>query len=408
MRALPGARWPDSPDWRLLFWPGVFLQVSGLLLNRDGSQYATQLYLALFLPALPLLASRWRDALTPWRQRAAVPLALLIGWVMVRGVGGAGADHDALYWLKVPLLVFLYVTAVAHLTGHDRARQALLWATTGVAAGAAWLTLLRQIVLSDRPLTYDYLRQDGRLHDLGWLGFADLTHPVVAGLYLGFFVAICTYLLLLRPYRTTTYLALAIAMAGLLTYVLLTFSRGAWFATGCAGLALLLLFPGHLSRALLAVGVLALLAMPVLFWPELQHEWFLGTSQRDMIWLGWLAKLPEFWLAGAGAGRELVYVYPWGDVVLHAHSLYLQLWYEFGLPGIALLLWLLVELLRKAWRLRADPAARLGLALVLYASAGMLTDVHAIFHRPSHYWVLLWLPTGLVLGLKGPPGRASA
>ena len=103
----------------LLLALGVFIQLSGLLLNNDGSRYATQLYLALFLPAL-LLLLRERLMPTLWRQAPAILLLLLLGWVLLYAGVHPGSDKDFWRWLKLVLLLIFYVAAVASLAHHER------------------------------------------------------------------------------------------------------------------------------------------------------------------------------------------------------------------------------------------------------------------------------------------------
>lgn len=388
-----------------LLMVGLVVQISGLLLNNDGSRYATQTHWLLFAPALLVLLAE-RLALPLWRQPCSLALLALLGFVAVSGILRTDAAHSPGYWLKIALFLLLYTFAVGRLAQFERIDKVLLITTT-VAAGFAWLTLINQFVILDKPLSYDAIRSGGRLFELGWHGLADLDHPIIAGLYYGFFSLFLLHLVVEKELRGIP-LALALTgLAGLLMYLLLTFSRGAWFSLAAGGLTLLLLSPRARARQLLIIGALALIVMAIYFWPQIQNEWRIGTSRRDLIWLNWLERLPEFWLLGEGPGRDLVYRYPWGDQVLHAHSLYLQLWYEYGLAGIALFLLLLATLLMKAWRMRADASARIALSLLAFAMVAMISDVYAVFHRPSPYWVILWLPVGLIMGLKRSKGETG-
>jgi putative inorganic carbon (HCO3(-)) transporter len=379
---------------------GLFVQLSGFLFNNDGSRQATQVYLLLFLPALILLITE-RLALSLWRQPCAMALLALLGWVVLRGSFG-DAEQPSGYWLKVALLILLYVFAISHLVS-QRVIQTPLALAVLFGIVFAWLTLVVQFVVLDKPLAYEVLRQHGnRLQELGWNGYADFSHPIPAGLYHGIFAVLLLSVLVERKLKAWAWLPVLVGLAGLLTYVLLTFSRGAWFATLAASLTLLVLSPYRRARVLLVIGALALLLMLVVFWARVEHEWFLGTSQRGLIWLNWLEHLPEFWALGNGAGTNLVYRYPWGDVVYHAHSLYLQLWFEYGVIGFALFVLLLCTALLKAWRLRVDPAARVALATLVFALMAMVSDIPAVFTRPNAYWVVLWLPVGLIIGLRPP------
>lgn len=387
--------------WLVILGLGLFVQLSGLLYNNDGSRYATQTYLLLFLPSLVLLLWR-RLALDIWRQMPGVVFLSLLAWVLLTGSTNDGSQSEPAHWLKIIVLILLYVFAVASLVRHESAFTWLLVAVVAMAAVFAWLTLYYQFDVLDKPLEYKALRYRGRLSELGWRGLADLNHPIIAGLYYGVFAVLLTYLFVGLKVSGWQAGCLAVGMCGLLAYVLLTFSRGAWFSVAAGCLAVLLLFPNLKSRVLAGVGALLLAAVAYLFWPEIQNELKQGVSNRDLIWNHWVARFPEFWLQGSGASADFSFKFPpphkWS--VVHAHSLYLQLWYEYGIVGVSLFALLLLSLLWKGWVCRAQPLARLGLALLVFAMLAMVSDVYAIFHRPSPYWVLVWFPVGMLLGVQ--------
>ncbi|SIR02719.1 O-antigen ligase family protein [Aquipseudomonas alcaligenes] len=385
---------------------GLFIQLSGLLFNNDDSRYATQIHLLLFLPALLLWAAE-KFGWDMWRQPSAYLLLGLLGWVLLRGSLGADSDKPPHYWLKIGLFILLYVFSIHRLLLAGSLRKPLLAAIV-VSALAAWLTLFYQFGVLDKALSYTELRTYGRLSELGWGGFADLSHPIIAGLYFGLFALLLLGLIVEFEPRWPGLIIAYAGLAGLLLYVLLTFSRGAWFATLAGGLVLLLLSPKPRARQLLGLGILILLAMLLIFQTELQSELRQGTSQRGPIWHNWLDRLPEFWLYGDGAGKPLVYTYPWGDTVYHAHSLYLQLWYEYGVIGAGLFAALLCALLLKGWQLRRQREARIGLAALVFAVVAMISDIYALFHRPSPYWVIVWLPIGFLIALRRNPDQTTS
>lgn len=398
----PGVALPTAWLWILAL--GLFVQLTGLLFNNDGSRYATQMYLLLFVPALLLLLWR-RLSLDTWRQAPGLLLLGLLVWVVLSSVLNTGSGKDPAYWLKIVGLIILYVFAVASLVRNQKAFNGLLIAVVVVAALFAWLTFYYQFIFLEKPFEYSELRFAGRLSELGWHGLADLKHPVVAGLYYGVFAVLLTYLFVGLKVRAWHAALLALGMLGLLLYVLLTFSRGAWFSTAAGGFVLLLLFPNIRSRSLIGVAFLLILVAAHLFWPEIQSELRRGVSGRQLIWDSWGSRFPEFWLMGVGAGADFNFRFYGGSTVIHAHSLYLQLWYEYGIVGIVLFALLLLSLLWKGWQCRTQPLARLGVALLVYAMVAMVSDVYAIFHRPSPFWVLFWFPVGILLGVR--PGNAE-
>lgn len=404
-------RLETAPDWIKgllgLLGVGLFIQLAGLTFNNDGSRYATQVYLALLLPSLVLLV--WlRGALDLWRQLPAVLLLLLLGWALWVGGLYEGSGRDFGHWLKVVLLLLLYVLAVATLVRNEQRFTWVIVAAVVVTALFAWLTLYYQFGVLDRPLEYSSMRAlRNRLREMGWNGFADLSHPIVAGLYYGVFATLLTWLFVRFKVNAWQMALLAVGMTGLLVYVLFTFSRGAWFSVLAGGFVLLLLFPNRKSYSLLGLGVLLIGLALYLFWPEIQNERRVGVNGRNFIWAEWWQRLSDFWLLGAGAGADFIYKLPSGFPIKHAHSLYLQLWFEYGIVGILLFAALLISLLWKGWVCRAQPLARLGLALLVFAMVAMVSDVYAIFTRPGPYWVLFWLPVGILLGVQRPAPESS-
>ena len=404
-----------APGWiRGLLWLlglGLFAQLSGLTFNNDGSRYATQVYLLLLVPSLVLLV--WlRGAVDFWRQLPAVLLLLLMGWALLVAGMHEGSGRSLGYWLKVMLLLLLYVYGVACLAHSERRFAWVVLAAVVVTALFAWLTLYYQFGVLDRPLGYNNLRR-ARLRELGWSGYADLDHPIVAGLYYGVFVMLLTWLFIRAKTNFWQSSLLALGMLGLMVYVLFTFSRGAWFSVLASGFVLLLLFHNRKSLSLLLVGGLLLLVTLYVFWPEIQSERRIGISGRHFIWDAWFERLHDFWLMGAGAGADFKFTFPEGTPQAgrsfkHAHSLYLQLWYQYGIIGILLFISLLISLLWKGWTCRAQSLARLGLALLVFAMVAMVSDVYAIFTRPNPYWVLFWFPVGILLGVQKPTAVHSS
>jgi len=393
-----------SKAWLCILAIGLFMQVSGLLFNSDGSRYATQTYLLLFVPALILLLWR-RLAVDIWRQAPGMILLFLLAWVLLTGSVNAGSSHGPAYWLKIDALILLYVFVVANLVRHERAFTWLLIAVVSMAAVFAWWTLYYQFGVLDKPVGY----RAGRLSELGWRGLADLDNPIIAGLYYGVFAVLLTYLFVGLKVRGWQAGLLVVGMLGVLAYVLFTFSRGAWFSTAAGCLVVLLLFPNIKSRTLIGIGCALVFVSAFLFWPELQHEQKIGVNGRLPIWANWAERFSEFWLMGAGAGADIVFKLPnSGTSYKHAHSLYLQLWYQYGIVGICLFALLLLSLLWKGWVCRAQPLARVGLALLVFALLAMVSDVYAIFHRLSPYWVLVWFPVGILLGVRYPQADQTA
>lgn len=381
---------------------GLFIQLAGLAFNNDGSTYATQLNLLLFLPSLLFLllfdVERFEFESSTWI------LLLMFVWVMTCSIFH-GADSVGSFFRNI-LYLTLYVSCLRWIIRSDRFFFKLLLVSSIVVAVIAWLTLCYQFSILNHPFEYHQARAH-RIYKLGWREFADLGHPIYAGLYYGVFSIIITWFFLNFKTKLWQSGVLFFLIFGLLFYVLYTFSRGAWFSTCLSGFFLLLLFwDEYRSRALMIFGLLVLIVALFLFWPELINEKRIGVNGRQLIWAAWFERLPSFWLFGSGAGHKFDFTFPDGFRVNQAHSLYLQFWYEYGVVGIGLFVALLLSLLRKGWQCRDQSLAKLGLALLVFAMVAMVSEVHSIIMRPNPYWVVVWFPIGILLGLK--PSKADS
>ena len=127
----------------------------------------------------------------------------------------------------------------------------------------------------------------------------------------------------------------------LMLALVLTFSRGCWLGIIFALFILAIL----IDKRLIWVGVVVLIALPFVL-PESIISRFTSignmadtsTSYRVYIWLGTIAMLKDYFLCGIGLGTSsfnIVYpLYAYNDIVApHSHSLYLQLFVEYGLVG---------------------------------------------------------------------------
>lgn len=375
---------------------GLFIQLAGLVFNNDGSKYATQLNIILFLPAL-LLAVFVPCGKTFWSQSSMIVLLCLFVWVLfscMLGEGSLGVIFKNIFYL---VLYFICLTML--IRDGVLFNRALLCSALFVSM-AAWLTLYHQFAVLGHSFNYSDSRWY-RLYSLGWEGFADLGHPIYAGLYYGVFSIIMVWLFLEHKLNVVKFCAFSFLIFGLLCYVLYTFSRGAWFSTCASGLIMLLLYwSEYKSRALMFFAISVLFIGLFVFWPEFINEQKIGVSGRQLIWSAWFDRLPHFWLWGSGASSIFDFTLPNGYRVNQAHSLYLQFWYEYGVVGFSLLIILLISLLRKGWRCRDQALARLGISLLVFAMVAMVSEVHSIIMRPNPYWVVVWFPIGILLGLK--------
>lgn len=204
--------------------------------------------------------------------------------------------------------------------------------------------------------------------------------------------------------------------------MILTFSRGAWLALLCAGVAFLAL----INPRLLFLTPLALVALYFVL-PETVIERFASignlsddsTSYRVYIWMGVLAMLGDgYWLCGIGPGTgafNLVYpAYSYSSIIApHSHNLFLQLVCEAGISALAVFLVLLVQYFRclcAALREQTDPSTRLLQISFIAGTGGFLvqamTDYSFYNYRVMFlFWAYLALGCLCAKRDKLPEGR---
>ncbi|MCY1305991.1 hypothetical protein D9M68_835380 [compost metagenome] len=84
-----------------------------------------------------------------------------------------------------------------------------------------------------------------------------------------------------------------------------------------------------------------------------------------------------------------------------AHSLYLQFTFEYGLPGLLLLLAFVWGLVRSGLSRRGrDNMATLGLALFAFMLVSAVANYYVIFLRPGVFWIVFWLPAGMLMAMS--------
>lgn len=391
---------------RVLCWAlalGLFVLVSGYVWFQSGSARNAQVYLWLLLPAL--VYGLWVVLV---RRSMRIPLEyfpwlLMLAWMALSTQWATGAENP-LALAKRGLYMACFLLAVKML--HDRdpqlLRNALLLAVAVVAAGAL-ATIIYQFFWLGQPLEY----RAYRLYRLGIGDFADYGWPVVAGIFHG---SVAVWALGVALERRTSWLQALfwLAVFGVLSvYVLLTYTRGAWF--GLLGAAAMVVLMQRSKRAwwLTAVGAMVLAVAVFHFWDRLLVEVQVRQlSGRGPIWEYFFQLMPGHWLFGYGLGTPFEYKWPNEDAVSpHAHSLYLQQIYDSGLISVALMAAGLLLVGMKAWKLRNDPWIRLAVPVLVFALIAMLTDVERIYSRPGTYWTVFWLPLAVLLARSVLPAE---
>ena len=82
----------------------------------------------------------------------------------------------------------------------------------------------------------------------------------------------------------------------------------------------------------------------------------------------------------------------------HAHNLYLQFFYEAGLIGLLLLMSMIFCAFLVIIKNREDEIILQLAILLLFALTVFWADVQNFITGTRQYWILYWLPSGLLIG----------
>lgn len=256
----------------------------------------------------------------------------------------------------------------------------------------------------------------GILYDPSVLQFAEmrrfgypLSHPNTAGYLFALSIPLALGVAAVESARLRL-LALS-SFAGQLLGLVLTYSRGAWLGTGAALLALALS-----TRRWKEIGVIAAACLLVLFFaPPLQNRLMsLGRPQSDPsieerlkvmtagVRLGF-----EHPLLGAGYGRDRLREglkslgkNATSEIfrVAHTHNVYVELFAETGVLGLAAFLWLLADALYKSLSQARRAAGRSRLLHLSMAAAWIAFAVTGLGDVPFyHHEVRIFFFTMLAL-----------
>jgi O-antigen ligase len=231
-----------------------------------------------------------------------------------------------------------------------------------------------------------------------------------------------------RRHRTGLVLAACCLAALLVASAYTTLNRTVWlgFAAqfGVLGFLVLARRPAATPWLLRgAVAGAAVLCLAILAAIQAQREVVgagpgLEREPRLLLWPQIVEHMRESPVTGYGFGRGMLRDALQAKLqgrdtnLWHAHNVFFDTVLQLGLPGLALLAWLLVATLREAWRRLRDPddwAAACGMALAAVV-VGMLvrnmTDTLLVRQNALLYWGGVGTLLGLTQRLRSRAGNA--
>lgn len=376
---------------------GFTVHLSGMLYIADGSKFTTISNLTLFLPAL-ILVFLDRSVRASLYSPRYLPVLVLLGFAVLVALFNPRSVSSVSDQLKITLYIGIYLSAIKILVDRNLMEKCL-----DVAFVIAGIFALASVLYTFLAVDPEMFFNGQRLQKLGYRDYVDFKNPIIAALYYGVFGVYGFHQLLTKRYSRAVTVVYGLCVFSLSLYLYCTLSRGVWLGYGAAIGASVILHRDAGSRKWLAIAAAVLVLTALWLSPAILQQTDRGFSYRDLIWHDWLERLPDFWLAGAGAGKKFDICIKSGECWSQAHDLYLQFFYEFGVMGMLLLVLMLGCVLarslnRNNWN---SPLGTVGFSLLVFAVLTALFNYHTVMNRPGVYWLVFWMPVGLVLAV-GP------
>lgn len=354
-----------------------------------GSQSASSFF-TYFLVLLAIIGYRsWRGLCFDWLFLLAVTLVV---YLAVSSFWSSEFEwRGAVSQVTRGLILLSFIIAIAEGFWVDwfERRLTQMVALAGGAAAIASLT----VFVAEPPA-------DGRLNGLGQLD----TH-VRAALVFGV-ALLCAMRWAARGDSTLITALATLAGLALAVAVALTDSRNAWIAVPMGVVALIVAWRVESRRRFLAIGVASVVGLVVLLAAGLSHDGLReivlprGDSFRVAIWTEiWQRTLAAGAWFGAGALTP-------NDVVIgsqvfqHPHSLYLSVFFQGGVVGSSLFVFVTALAIITLIQHYDRGHAKLGLAIFAIALPSYLLDGFELVDKVGWTWMLYWLPVAMAVSLR--------
>jgi hypothetical protein len=368
-------------------------------------------------------------------QRLRTPLDLPLALFILSGLVGVWVSYEpAASWSKFLLIVlavalyYLIVWSGRFITRSEtretfsREQQPLLWSLIWVfliASAAFAIYFVTQTDYGSGSNKFEPVTQGGLyINRLLPPSLIPQSHPNNAAgvLELGVPLSLALALHSARLRARAEFAAAAVLTLMIGFGVLMTASRGAWLALGAVGgiAGFVLIRRYRYARLLLPAGLIILLALIIAGLRLGDQNWFgvggplaerLGndtdfprTELYNQVW----HLIHDYVFTGSGLGTFPL-VYSTYALLInvpflpHAHNLFLQIWIEQGMLGIAAFAWLVVAFYAWAWRRRKE-LSWLGVGGVAAATTMLL---HGLLDAPLSYsnWTLplMFVPMAIAI-----------
>lgn len=381
MKILCFLRSSQYMTYATIIWLVSFLLISGSQRHNNFS------YLILLLPTL--LSLQLSEITRFFKHRLGILLLACILSLSFAGYLNSGAP---LIQLKFGLIVILFFIAITRLPIIDDAS----------AYKAAWAYLMLIFVYVLFNIVKQYLYDGWEFGQRLGILTSKLENVNYVASTMGALLAAITYL----GMRKGKLLSIAIAN-GLVFIVSITVLQSRtiiliWIVIGIL-ISVMLYKNGQLEKLLKPLSwavMIFLLVLAVIYFSPIGDNLANRKLYRTEIWAGYIVETLRcgFWF-GCGNEHPFRYVTLDGNVMVHAHNLFLTQFYKSGLVGLVSLLGLTLAGLYLAFKEKPWIAWYLCAGLV-----GLSLDGSTLIHSPSQRWLLFHFPLALLISqtLKKP------
>jgi O-antigen ligase len=156
----------------------------------------------------------------------------------------------------------------------------------------------------------------------------------------------------------------------------------------------------------LAALVILIAALFFIFPDSVEGAWIRGWGLRAQIWAQIWSEAYSAPIAGHGLISQLS-VDAGGKVFENAHSAYLQVFWQGGVIGFSLFIFLLITAMRHAWSQGHQEGGYTVFCMLVFAAITMTTDLDTLIARPREQWMLFWFPLALLLSYPSITPRSQ-
>uniref|UniRef100_I2Q5C4 O-Antigen ligase n=1 Tax=Desulfovibrio sp. U5L TaxID=596152 RepID=I2Q5C4_9BACT len=388
--------------------------------------------LAMVLPGF-LLRQAGRRGGPPRPDGLLVPAVLLFLYGCITVAWSANTDTTLAQLAILASNVLLYAVVVRE-TESEQAFKMVLWCLVVTGLLEAFLVVAFYFFKAPKTVFVDYPWFDSiRLYIVSNTGFLDqgvlrrgkaLTYPHETGLMMGLYAA-SAFALALSDRRLRVRIFLGTAIVIFISALFATMCRGPIVATAAMALTYFFLNVRLRRRAFVCLAVLATLCVVtfeaqdallnygagITVTPRIEKLDLYSSNQVRFKWWRRAAEASmETGFLGLGPGGASYLLN-----IIYGHSLYFSIFFDFGLPGVVLFLWMLSRFLACALPLLRHQDNFLEQAHLLFFVGVVAVSIHMLidldYNRPVLWFYLaLVVSSGALIrqrrGLGAPASRA--